>query len=129
LEPSALRKPSHSKAASEYRWNYFTRFIIQGFVELQAALVQLFSSTLDSLSTVLSSVALVVCLSAPAVFSCFIIKYASRLSDDSELAKRWGSLFEEFKYDRGWKSSSFYVVFLSGVCCMSLCSSLCPRSL
>jgi hypothetical protein len=61
---------------------------------------------------VLSSVALVICLSAPAVFAYFIIKHASRLNNDSDLAKRWGSLFEEFKNDRGWKSSSFYVVFL-----------------
>jgi hypothetical protein len=102
-----------SKAASEYRWNYFTRFVIQGSIELQvAALVEAFSSSSDSLSTKLSSVALVICLSAPAVFAYFIIKHASRLHNDSDLAKRWGSLFEEFKNDRGWKSSSFYVVFL-----------------
>jgi hypothetical protein len=102
-----------SKVASEYRWNYFTRFIIQGSVELLvAALVQAFSSTLDPLSTVLSSVALLICLSAPAVFAYFIINNASRVNDDSELAKRWGTLCEEFKNDRGWKSSSFYVVFL-----------------
>jgi hypothetical protein len=101
------------KAASEYRWNYFTRFVIQGYVELLvAAQVQVFSSTLDPLSTVLSSVALLICLSAPAVFAYFIIKNASRLNNDSELAKKWGSVFEEFKNDRGWKSSSFYVVFL-----------------
>jgi hypothetical protein len=100
------------RAASEYRWNYFSRSVIQGSIELQvAALVEVFSSTLDSLSTVFSSVALVVCLSAPAVFAYFIIKHASKLNNDSELAKRWGSLFEEFKNDRGWKSSSFYVLF------------------
>jgi hypothetical protein len=101
------------KAASEYRGNYFTRFIIQGSVELLvAALIQVFSSTLDPLSTVLSSVALLICLSAPAVFAYFIIKNASRFNEESELAKKWGSVFEEFKNDRGWKSSSFYVVYL-----------------
>jgi hypothetical protein len=101
------------KAASEYRWNYFTRFVIQGSIELQvAALVQVSSSTLDPLSSGLSSVALLICLAAPAVFAYFIINNASRFNDDSELAKRWGSVFEEFRNDRGWKSSSFYVVYL-----------------
>jgi hypothetical protein len=101
------------KAASEYRWNYFTRFVIQGSVELLvAALVQVFSSTLDPLSTGLSCVALLICGIAPAVFAYFIIKNASRFNNDSELAKKWGSVFKEFKNDRGWKSSSFYVVYL-----------------
>jgi hypothetical protein len=61
---------------------------------------------------VLSSVALVVCLSAFAIFAYLIIKHASRLNNDSDIAKRWGSLFEELKNYRGWKISSFYVVFL-----------------
>jgi hypothetical protein len=101
------------RLAFEYRWNFFSRFIIQGLVELQvAAFVQLFSTTLAPLSTVLSCFALVVCMGAPPFFTFIIFKNASRLTEDPEHAQRWATLFEEFKNDRGWKSSCFYVVFL-----------------
>jgi hypothetical protein len=47
---------------------------------------------------------------ASALFT--VIKHASRLSQDPRLTQRWTTLFEEFKYDRGWRSCYFYVVFL-----------------
>jgi hypothetical protein len=101
------------RVALEYRWNFFSRFIVQSSHELQvAALVLLFSATLAPLSTALSCLALLICIGAPAFFTFIIFKNAPRLNDDSEIANRWATLFEEFKNDRGWKSSCFYVVFL-----------------
>jgi hypothetical protein len=99
--------------ALEYRWNFFSRSIVQSSHKLQvAALVLLFSATLAPLSTVLSCIALLICIGAPAFFTFIIFKHGPRIKDDSEITNRWATLFEEFKNDRGWKSSCFYVVFL-----------------
>jgi hypothetical protein len=107
-------------AAGAFKWNYFIRFFIEGYLDLfVAAVVQLNALSLGSVNfgfnAVLAVIVVVLCALAPIVSGTFILNQFHRFKDDSDVSfhKKWGSLFSEFKNDRGWVSSSFYVIFFT----------------
>jgi hypothetical protein len=102
------------RVAGSYRWNFFLRFFIQGYLELLvAAAVQLYSPASSILGTGLSCVTMIVCTVSPVFIANVITRYHSSQSEATDLTANWSSLFEEFKNDQGWLSSAFYVIFLA----------------
>jgi hypothetical protein len=105
-------------ASTKYKWNFFIRFVIEGYLDLLlAALFQLQFVEASSFNVIancaLAVIALFICLGAPVFAGVFIYKHKHRFNDDEEkaLKKFYGSVFEEFKNDRNLLSCIFYVLF------------------
>jgi hypothetical protein len=105
-------------ASTKYKWNFFIRFVIEGYLDLLlAALFQLQFASAGSFNIIancaVSVFALLVCLGAPVLAGVFIYRHKHRFNDEEEkaLKKYYGSLFEEFKNDQGFLSCIFYVLF------------------
>jgi hypothetical protein len=105
-------------ASSSYKWNFFIRFIIQGYLELTfAALFQLHNTTLSSVNlianVILAGVFMVLSAVSPIVCVLFIYKNHQRFKDPEEkrFLREFGSVFQEFKNNKGFLSCSFYFLF------------------
>jgi hypothetical protein len=107
------------RTARGFRWCFYIRFVIEDYLELVfAVLFQLHFASTDSYNIMancaLAVVALVVVLVAPVAVAVFTYKHSHRFKDQDEkdLRTKYGSLFDEFKNDRGFLSCSFYALFL-----------------
>jgi hypothetical protein len=106
-------------ASSSYKWSFFIRFLIEGYLELTfAALFQLHSMTLSSFNLIanmcFAAAFMVISLVSPVVCVYFVYKNHHRFKDPEEkqFRKEFGSIFDEFKNDKGFLSCSFYFLFL-----------------
>jgi hypothetical protein len=121
----ALSKCSHHKVAGyfydvscSFRWSFFIRFLIEGYIDFTfAALFQLHNATAASISVLvnvgLAGVFMVLSFLAPVVCVYFVYKNYERFLDPEEkdFRTKFGSVFDEFKNDRGFLSCSFYCLF------------------
>jgi hypothetical protein len=101
-----------------YRYGLFLRYWIQAYLDLAIfALVQMMASinipgqgyfNLGSATVVM----IIVVLTAPFLFVCSYVSF-SRIKDqrDEEYKIKYGSLFYEFKNDKGLISTQFYTIF------------------
>jgi hypothetical protein len=111
------------EVSDSYCWGFFLRFFIESYLDLVfASVFQLGSlSEVEYSSSILVSVGLALitsafCIAAPVILSVFVVKNQHRFKEDEEntaFRVMWGSLFDEFKNNRGVLSSCFYVVFFS----------------
>lgn len=102
-----------------YCWNYFIRFALEAYLEiLFASVFQVRAASTSSktllVNTILGFMTLCICVCLPVLvlrFVCMNYRYF-----DSEINRplkdKWGSLFMEFKNDRGIASCGYYFVFL-----------------
>jgi hypothetical protein len=115
--PAKVRK-HFKRACKSYRWNFFIRFVLEGYIELLFAVTyQLANASLSSLTLFINvgvaSFFTAICILCPIICIWFIVKHHRRFSSDEvEFQETYGSLFEEFKNDRGLMSCSYYVLFL-----------------
>jgi hypothetical protein len=106
------------KVCRSYRWNFFIRFMIEGYIELVLAVTyQLTYPSLSSLTLCVNvgvaSFFAALCVGCPIVCTWFIVKYHRRFSsDEGKFKEKYGCLFEEFKNNRGLISCSYYVLFI-----------------
>jgi hypothetical protein len=105
-------------ASSSYRWSFFIRFYIEAYLELTfGALFQLHNAAFSSFNIIanfcLAAAFAVLSLASPIVCVYFVYKNHHRFRDPEEkhFRKQFGSIFDEFKHDRGFLSSSFYCLF------------------
>jgi hypothetical protein len=120
-----LSKSSNPKFAkyfydvsSRFRWSFFIRFLTEGYIDLTlAALFQLHNATIASTSLIVNVsfavVFMVLSFVAPVVCVYFVSKNYERFQDPEEkvLRTKYGSVFDEFKNDKGFLSCSFYCLF------------------
>jgi hypothetical protein len=109
--------PSCRRAVSEYRWNYFIRFIVEAYCDLVfTAVVQVLNLSSSSLLDVISSSFAILSLGVCAGFAIFVLVFTARrhsqFNETGVHLEYYGSLFEEFKNDRGLVSCSCYGLFL-----------------
>jgi hypothetical protein len=100
-------------ASTKYRWNFFIRFVIEGYLDLLlAALFQLQFASAGSFNIIancaVSGIALLVCLGAPVLAGVFIYKHKHRFNDEEEKALKrfYGSLFEESRTNMASSAAS-----------------------
>jgi hypothetical protein len=105
-------------ASSSYKWSFFIRFLIEGYLELTfAALFQLHNTTLTSFNLIanvcLAAAFMVLSVVSPIVCVNFVYKNHQRFQDPEEkqFRREFGSVFQEFKNDKGFLSCSFYFLF------------------
>ncbi|OMJ80682.1 hypothetical protein SteCoe_19018 [Stentor coeruleus] len=100
-----------------YRYSFFLRFWMQSYLDMGLmALIQLRSeknNTEGLINTGFACVAaILVVLTPPILIVSGYINYLSRSErNHEEFNKKWGSLFAEFKNNKGWFSTQFYTVF------------------
>jgi hypothetical protein len=100
-----------------FRWNFFLRFLIESYVELCfAAILQCIEVSRDTylsvINSVLSGLVLLVCFVFPPAVLKFTAKHCRDFETDPALLSNYGSLFDEFKNDRGCLSCCYYALFL-----------------
>ena len=101
-----------------FLFNFILRFMIEGYLEICfGSILNLYafghSSAVEILSLAISFVFAVVYALFP--FMAFVLIYDNRkeLQEGNETyAKRFGTMYEELIYDRGWEYMQFYPVFL-----------------
>jgi hypothetical protein len=101
----------------DFRWNFFIRLAVEGYLELTfSCLLQVFvlptGSPTTSISYALSIVAALLCLVLPIALTAFTYNNHQHFSTDPALKERYGSLFDEFKSDRGFLSNCYYPYFI-----------------
>jgi hypothetical protein len=99
----------------QYQWSYFLRFVQESYVSLLfSAVLQVsnfsFASYSLGINSSLAGFALVLCCVVPPAVTYFVFKCSSQFPLPN-FKDKWGSLFEEFKNDRGSQSSLFYALF------------------
>jgi hypothetical protein len=109
--------PSCRRAASNYKWNFFIRFIVEGYCELIfTSVVQLLSLPFSSILEAISSLFAILSLGVCAGFALFVLVFTAhryaQFKESGDHLKSCGSLFEEFKNNRGVLSCSCYGLFL-----------------
>jgi hypothetical protein len=107
-----------SDVSSSFRWSFFIRFVIEGYINLTfAALFQLHNATAASFSLLanvcLAGVFMVLSFVFPVVCVYFVYKNYERFQDPEEkdFRTKFGSVFDEFKNNKGLLSCSFYCLF------------------
>jgi hypothetical protein len=105
-------------ASSSYKWNFFIRFLFEGYLELTfAALFQLHNTTFSSYNlianVILAGAFMVLSVVSPVVCVYFVYKNHQRFQDPEEkqFRREFGSVFQEFKNNKGFLSCSFYFLF------------------
>jgi hypothetical protein len=101
-----------------FRWSFFIRFVIEGYMDLTfAALFQLHNATATSFSLLanicLAGAFIILSFVAPVVCVYFVYKHYQRFQDPEEkdFRTKFGSVFDEFKNDKGFLSCCFYCLF------------------
>mmetsp|Transcript_8052 Transcript_8052/g.15818 ORF Transcript_8052/g.15818 Transcript_8052/m.15818 type:complete len:1505 (-) Transcript_8052:34-4548(-) len=99
-----------------FKWNFFVRYTIQAYIGfIFAGILQCYDLKFSSLTYAANSVAallsLLVCAFATLWCIYFTVTHHSLFLYFSPLAHSYGSLFEEFKNDRGLLSCSYYSLF------------------
>jgi hypothetical protein len=104
--------------SANYKWCFFIRFIIEGYLQLTfAALFQLHNASAASFNllfnVLLAGACMALCLVVPVVAGYFIYKNYQCFNNPAqkELCREFGSVFNEFKNDKGFLSCSFYLLF------------------
>jgi hypothetical protein len=104
--------------SSSFRWSFFIRFLIEGYIDFTfAALFQLHNAEAASFSLLanvcLAGAFMVLIIAAPVVCVYFVSKNYERYQDPEEkdFRTKYGSVFDEFKNDKGFLSCSFYCLF------------------
>jgi hypothetical protein len=107
------------EVSANYKWSFFIRFAIEGYLQLTfAALFQLHNATAASFNLIsnvcLAGLVMALSLAAPVVIGYFIYKNYQRFNDPTQrdFRRAFGSVFREFKNDQGKLSCSFYLLFL-----------------
>ena len=103
---------------SLFLFNFVLRFMTEGYIELTfGSTLNLFafkfSSTVEVVSLVLSGLLAVVLFLFP--FMSFVMIYDKRrdIANEHELyLKRFGTMYENLKTDKGWEYLEFYPLFL-----------------
>ena len=107
-----------SRIISSYFWNNFLRFFTEGYLEIffGAVLnVATFSTAGygEILSSSVSVIVTILCVFFP--LGCFVLLYENRKAiqeDNTNLLKKYGTMYSEFKTDRAWYTYHYYSVFL-----------------
>jgi hypothetical protein len=96
------------EVSANYKWSFFIRFVIEGYLQLTfAALLQLHNATAASFNLIsnvcLAGLVMALSLAAPVVIGLFIYKVYQRFNDPAQkdFCREFGSVFSEFKNDRG----------------------------
>ncbi|OMJ76430.1 hypothetical protein SteCoe_24215 [Stentor coeruleus] len=106
------------KMLESYKYAYFIRFFVQSYLDLGLlALIQIKSKLVDTpggwVNIVFSWIMLMIFIGLP--FTIFIFSLVcyrkNKFVDNEEFMKKWGSLYEEFKNDKGFFSTQYYTVF------------------
>jgi len=118
---SKIRMPSIARYFSQklqgFHWNYFVRFLLEGYIEiLFAGYLNAYDFQLNSATklscTALASLSILVCYITPFALLLFTLKHYKQFSSDWVLKERYSTLFYEFKSDRGFWSCSYYSIFI-----------------
>ncbi|OMJ83983.1 hypothetical protein SteCoe_14968 [Stentor coeruleus] len=106
-----------SERLADYRYNYFIRFWIQGYLDLVAlSFIQLKSKfvfeTLWIIGAIASVGILVLAFSTVPIFIYWTNFNLNKIiTGDEQFLNRWGSFYEEFKNNRKFWSTQFYTIF------------------
>ncbi|OMJ72117.1 hypothetical protein SteCoe_29526 [Stentor coeruleus] len=111
------------KILSNYKYGFFIRFWIQAYLDVGFfSLIQLKSTILidsqgyfneiSATLTIVTFIKILVVLTPPLLFVTSFISF-SRIKDekDDEYHKKFGSLFYEFKNNKGFISSQYYTLY------------------
>ncbi|OMJ66271.1 hypothetical protein SteCoe_36945 [Stentor coeruleus] len=106
------------KTLKNYRYNFFLRFWIQAYLDIGvASLIQLRSEVKIPGSGYFNQMSAVICiiifiLTPSCIVVCSFVGYFNIKNKDIEFFDKWGSLYCEFKNDKGFWSTQYYFVFL-----------------
>ncbi|OMJ81592.1 hypothetical protein SteCoe_17901 [Stentor coeruleus] len=104
---------------SNYKYSFFIRFWIQSCLEIGiCAIIQIRSDILipqDGHFNLFSAVlCLIIFAILPAVFFiCSFINQEEILNKSQDLMKKWGSFYVEFKINKGFWSSQYYLIYFT----------------
>ncbi|OMJ66638.1 hypothetical protein SteCoe_36451 [Stentor coeruleus] len=107
-----------SKILLNYRYSFFVRFWVQSYLSLGIlSLVQIKSeyewNSEGLANIVFSSLTIIIVVITPVfLLIAGFLNYKENKHKCDQFKKKWGSIYEEFKNNKGFISTQFYTVFL-----------------